>query len=177
MRVFAYSLASTERSWARVAGIQPATSPPTNALSFRPGWLEYRDLLMFKLHGRPGSATWMGDGFTTALTVEGLHGVDLMGAVVFASNCYLPESPFLGALLGAGASAVIGGSGVNYGGVGTMAGADILGLYVRNALERGLSPSAALSWAKIRLTLKWRTAAVADTLGFELYTPNGGSIT
>lgn len=176
MRVFAYSLASTEKSWTRAAGVPVVTSPPTSFNNFRPGWLEYRDLIMFKLHGRAGDPTWMGDGFTTALSVRMFNQVDLMGAVVFASNCYLPESPFLRALLNAGASAVIGGSGINYGGVGRMAGADILGLYFRTALDEGASPGLALGYAKARVRAKFsRQLADTDTLDFKLFV--GGSDT
>ena len=173
LRVFAYGLASAVRSVQRMAGVRPATSPPISSGTFRPGWLEYRDLIMLKLHGEQGTSFWWGDD-TAALSMAELQDVDLGGAIVFAENCWLPESPMLKALLEAGASAVVGGSGVNYGGTHTMAGADVLGLYFRRALQIGIKdPQNALAYAKLRLRLKWRTLATRDTLDFQLYVSGG----
>lgn len=172
MRVFAYCLASAKHSVRRMAGVEPALCPASGAqhARFRPGWLEYRDLVMFKLHGLAGATRWDGDNGWLALADHDLERIDLMGAIVFAENCYLPESPMLAALLSAGASGVVGGSGVNYGGVGRMAGADVLGLYFRNALELGASANIALRFAKARLRFRWPTLAVRDTLEFQLFT-------
>jgi len=117
---------------------------------------------------------WWGDGLAPALSVGTLRHVELRGAVVFASNCWLPESPMLSVLLEVGASGVVGGSGTNYGGTQTMAGADILGLYFRRGLQVGLTAQNALDVAKLRLRLKWPTLATRDTLAFQLFTPNGG---
>ena len=169
MRTFAYCLASAAKSVRRMAGVEPALCPPITQESFRGGWLEYRDLIVFKLHGRHGEPYWMGDRGEIALLARNLEDVHLDGAVVFAENCWLPESPMLEALLDAGASAVVGGSGVNYGGTATMAGADLLGLYFRWALEHGGRPEGALLFAKLRLRLKWPSLAVRDTLAFQLY--------
>ena len=169
MRVFAYCLASAAGSVRRAAGIEPATCPPISYRDFRPGWLDYRDLIIFKLHGERDSPLWLGDDQVVALDLKILGESRLGGAVVFAENCWLPESPMLKALLDAGASAVVGGSGVNYGGTRTMAGADLLGLYFRWALERGTRPEVALRYAKLRLRLKWPSLAVRDTLGFQIF--------
>ena len=79
----------------------------------------------------------------------------------------------LKALLQAGASAVVGGSGVNYGGTHTMAGADVLGLYFRYGLQAGLTAQDALYVAKLRLRLQWPTLATRDTLDFQLYVSGG----
>jgi hypothetical protein len=176
VRVFAYCLASTAGSVRRMAGVEPATAPPLVDHRFRPAWLEYRDLVFFKLHGAPGDPLWRGDDLQPALSTGTLVQAKLKGALVFASSCWLPESPMLAALFEAGAAGVVGGRGTNYGGTATMAGADLLGLYWRWGLQLGLSPATALTAAKGRLQLKWPTVARKDTMAFELFTPGGGLI-
>jgi hypothetical protein len=170
MNVLAWSLASTEGSWRRASGqARVITTPPVSVDQFRPGWLEYRDLVMIKLHGWPGDPIMWGDDHMAALSVGMLHQVDLGGAVVFAANCHLPESPFLEALLNAGAGCVVGGSGTNYGGVAEMTGADLLGAYFRRALEVGARPGRALRIAKATMLLSWPSLANSDARQFELF--------
>lgn len=168
--MLAWSLASTEESWRRASGQdRVVTTPPVSLNEFRPGWLEYRDLIMLKLHGWPGDPIMWGDDCVVALSVGMLHQVNLGGAIVFAANCHLPESPVLQALLDAGASCVIGGQGTNYGGVEQMTGADLLGAYFRRALEAGAEPGRALRIAKATMLLSWPSLANSDARQFELF--------
>ena len=169
MRVFAYGLESGRRVLERVAGCEAVTCPPVHANEFRRGWLEYRDLIILRLHGLRGERMFLGDKGEIALTAWQLQGVKMHGAVVFAACCHLPESPMLEKLLGAGPRAVVGGSGPNYGSAGhRLTGADLLGLYFRWALQVGLSVDQALGAAKLRLAMR-PSKANKDTLGFKVY--------
>jgi len=123
---------------------------------------------MFLLHGHRDDQLWYGDG-TVALSVGTLKRANLTGSTVFVSNCYLPESPWLEALLDVGASAVVGGHEENWSGVGGMLGSDILGMYFRYFMESGHGPKIALLLAKVRMLLRWPSSANADTLAFRLW--------
>ena len=161
--------------------MRPLTSPPFDALAFDPRWLEGYDLLWFDLHGQPGLEWWLGDGGVVALTAKQVRGVDLGGALVFAVNCHLADagSPMLDALLAAGAGYVIGGEGINWGGQRLLFGAGLLGLRLRQLVERGTGPLLALAWAKRWVTLSLAAnrvlgrgdmvEAARDTLGFRAY--------
>ena len=199
MRVFAYCCASFAESTGRAAGVRPLTSPPVDALAFDPRWLEGYDLLWFDLHGQPGLEWWLGDGGVVALTAKQVRGGgrgvggggarpatpgrggDRGGALVFAVNCHLADagSPMLDALLAAGAGYVIGGEGINWGGQRLLFGAGLLGLRLRQLVERGTGPLLALAWAKRWVTLSLAAnrvlgrgdmvEAARDTLGFRAY--------
>lgn len=170
MRVFAYCAASFEKSVRRAAGVPPLLSPPCGLTAFNPHVLEGYDLLYFKLHGLPGQPYWYGDHWLTALSADQVSQADLSGAVVFVANCYLPESPLLQALLDAGAKAVVGGPGQNYGRPHSVDGADLLGLYFRYCLQLKLPTKVALTFAKHRLRLKRKDKSTKDTLAFQLWT-------
>ncbi len=169
MKVTACSIASAARSVRRMAGTKPYLFPPYNYSTFAPELLEGADLVMLKLHGNKGQGRWFGDNWTVALRERDVLALPLDGVGVFAENCWLPEGPMLRALLAAGAAYVIGGEGVNYGGIKSMGGADVLGLFFRWLLKAGMEPQYALHWAKMRLMLKWRTLATRDTLAFKMY--------
>jgi hypothetical protein len=202
VNVFAYCAQSFEATARRAAGVVPITSPPVTAYSFEPAWLKGRDLIYFDLHGEPGESVWWGDALETpwrdrtpALTADVLMQSELTGAVVFATNCYLADddSPMLDALLDAGASFVIGGDGLNFAGTSrTLVGGDLLGYYLRLALDRGHQPLVALAIAKrgVRFSMAARRVlgrslphpgplpqgegvaheeALADTLAFRAY--------
>ena len=186
MRVFAYCAQAFRDSVSKAAGVAPVTSPPLTAESFPPALLMGYDLLMFDLHGRYGRSVWYGQpdgpipGRVTALTDRQVRSVNLGGAVVFASSCHMDrDASMLAALLDAGASCVIGGDGINYGGRQSPTGAGLLGLWVRRWLGLGLSPGMALRLAKARLVIdviRFRLAgdgpnwlAAKDALGFRVY--------
>lgn len=189
MRTFAYCAKTFAPAMARVAGVTPVTCPPWTVFTFRPQWLQGQGLIYFDLHGLPGLDHWFEEvpspmlkipSRTMAITAEQIRSADLGGAVVFCLSCYLePGSPMLEALLGANASYVIGGEGLNYGGTSQLMGADLLGYWFRIALERGREPLAALALARriVKLDLfkhavlgqKKAEEAARDTLKFRAY--------
>lgn len=156
MRVWAYCCQSFEKTTRRAAGVDPLTCPPVDAGEFDPQRLEGPepgtpwDLIYLDLHGQSGDTAWYGDDWLPALTEEQVRTVDLGGAVVFAINCYLADddSPMMDALLDAGARYVIGGPGLNYGGVSSMIGASMLGQRFRQFYAILRDPLRALTIAK-----------------------------
>jgi hypothetical protein len=173
MQTFAYCAASFRQSVATAAGVDPLLSPPTVAESFSPLALEGYDLLYFKLHGLPDECYWYGDRWVTALRADQILAANLTGTVVFAANCHLNahQGPMLHALLDAGARAVIAGSGTNYAMSSRVYAADLLGLWVRRALQLHASPPLALALARARLALIPRQdLATRDAMNFRIFT-------
>ncbi len=174
MRVLAYCAQSFEHSVKRAAGVKPLLSPPVTMDTFNPTWLEGYNLVYVKLHGLPNQPFWYGAISTeiscTALSADQVRQANLTDTIVFVANCYLPESPMLQALLDAGAKAVIGGPGQNYGRPHSVDGADLLGLFFRYFLTWGLPTSTALRAAKLRLRYKRKDKATKDTLAFQIWT-------
>lgn len=177
MRVFAYCAQSFVLATGLAAGVEPLTCPPVTAASFDPAQLAGHALLYFDLHGEPGVDQWFGDARLPALTAEQIRSVDLGGAVVFATNCYLADagSPMLDALLDAGARCVIAGPGRNYAGAQTVFGASLLGQAFRAALEKVADPAWALNLAKWAVRADGifgshvHRQAAQDTIGFGLF--------
>ena len=170
MRVKAFCAQSFRLSVHKAAGVPPITSPPVDLPSFRSSILAPCNLLYLKLHGLPHQGFWYGDNWVTACSRYQVAKCHLQGAVVFAANCFLPESPMLAALFEAGASAVIAGSGPNYGGRTTLLSADIIGAGFRRGLSAGLSPGAALNLAKAALIVM-PGRGKRDALAFKVYRP------
>jgi hypothetical protein len=159
----------------QAAGCAPLTCPPLTASTFPVEQLTGRDLIYFDLHGLPRADFWQGDGGAVALEAWQIRSVNLSGAVVFATNCYLGDdhSPMLTALLEAGAAAVVAGGGRNWlPRSGLAYGAGLLGLWVRRMLAAGHSPERALEIAKVRVQLTGflNREATVDTLAFRLFT-------
>jgi hypothetical protein len=125
------------------------------------------DLVYFNLHGVPGVTQWYISEGHVAVNAEQLMKLDLQRAVVFMVNCYAGGG-LLDVLKAMKPRAIIGGYGENRGGVEQMAGADVLGLWVRRGLEMGMSAPQALLMGKARLTLMPRTVSVKDALQFEV---------
>lgn len=153
----------------RAAGVTPLLSPPVSFHQFKPEWLEGFDFIYFKLHGLPKQPYWYGDDWLTAIGAEHLRSSVLVGTVVFVANCYLPGSPMLGALLMAGAEAVVGGEGVNYARSDRVDGADLLGLYFRFFMQVGFSVKFSLTLAKSRFKVRRKSKVKSDTLEFKFY--------
>lgn len=184
MRVKAICCASFKGSVKRAVGVEPVTSPPVGMFDAEwqdPGYLAC-ELLYVKLHGLPDQPYWYGDGLSTCCSAEQLERQQLAGAVVFAGNCNLPESPMLAALFAAGVEAVVCGSGVNYGGRRMVRASDILGQTFVRAMRFGLDPRAALRLARARVEMQLRYLEVRgdrasqveqlrDTLEFRLWRP------
>jgi len=153
----------------RAAGVEPHLSPPVSLKTLAPKQIEGHEFIYLKLLGVQGVDCWFNEDEEPVIDANLLSKVDLSGAVVFAAVCYLPESPMLKALMKAGASYVIGGSGLNYYWPGKLTGVDLLGLYVRWMLERGISPKMALKIGKARLKWARRDMVTRDTLAFKVW--------
>ena len=195
MIVKAFCARSFTYSVRKAAGVVPVVSPPTTVETFDPAALSNCDLLYLKLHGLAQQAYWYGDNWLTAASKEQIETCDLegptaradrgshpkptrgsrldpgTGTIVFAANCFLPESPMLDALFAAGARCVVAGHGPNLGGRTKLLSSDLLGRYFRRGLQIGLSPKHALRLAKARLILSRRSAGKKDALAFKLFWP------
>jgi len=155
------------------------TSPPICATDFNPAWLEGIDLLYLDLHGIPGSVyLWSGPKGhrSAALSLKTVLATDLQNTVVFLTACYLPQTHFLRAFLDAGARAVIGGAGENWGTSRGLSGAQRLARWLIHFLRRGKSPEEALRLAK--RALRWlptlHLKARRDALEFQIWTQKKG---
>lgn len=142
-------------------------APPADASSWLAREPEGQDLLYFNFHAVPGMAAWLTTAGDTALSADDLLPLDLHRAVVYMVNCYAGGG-MLDALRLTGPRAIIGGNGENLGALNALAGADLLGQWVRRALSAGFSPRAALGVAKLRLRAGAKTASVKDALAFEV---------
>jgi hypothetical protein len=130
-------------------------------------------LVYFNLHGAPGGQEWWISAGAVAVTADDLQALELRQAVIFMVNCYAGGA-LLDVLKQLRPRAIIGGFGENLGALDRLAGADLLGLWVRRGLGLGFSPPLALSTAKARLMAGPRTASVDDALQFEvLYVRDG----
>lgn len=202
MNVFAYCAANYSEATRLAAGVDPLPCPPSQAETIDLTRLEGRDLIYLNLHGLPDAGALLGSpqGPPVALRANQLANVDLGGAVVFAQTCYLGETghPMRQALLDAGASVIIAGPGENLGAnnewmreTGKLAGADLLGLWVRRGLETGLAAHKALALALARvrtelganrLSRRLRLSrlgdnfgrSLEDALGFTIFERSGG---
>lgn len=125
------------------------------------------------LHGQAWFREWYGDGGIVALKAESVARLDLDSKVVFAESCHVPDSPMLAALFDAGAAAVIGAPGENWGGVGGLAGSSLLGWGFRVFWQKGLPPSLALALAKV-IAMAPVNANRADLQGFQVYRRHDG---
>ena len=152
-----------------MAGVKPLTSPPIFLRDFNPLWLTDKALIFFKLHGAPGQPYWYGDGMATAISAQQISSVRLAGgAVAFVASCFGgADAPMVRALLGAGAAAVVTGTGPNYAGKNKLEGADVLGWWWRKSLELGAEAGDALHYARMAAWLK-RPALRADIQSFTL---------
>lgn len=125
------------------------------------------DLIYFNLHAAPDHEAWYITSGQQAVTDLELRALDVTRAVVFMVNCYAGGG-MLDALKAMQPRAIVGGFGENEGGRNLLTGADLLGLWFRRALGLGLTPLAALTMAKARLTIGAQTDSVKDALQFEV---------
>jgi hypothetical protein len=187
MRIFAYCCLSFSESVQKATGVVPVTCPPLSAFGgqgldrFPVCALEGHDLIYFKLHGLPGQPYWYGDDMTSAVTSDQLRAADLSGTVVFVANCHLwhrgkkgKGQPMLDALLDAGAEAVVGGGGENFGKRTKVYGADLLGKWFVMAYRLCGSALTSFYVAKARVSLEDDFGA-QDALGFKLFTQEGAT--
>ena len=181
VQTFAYCDRSFIESVTKAAAVFPCTTPPFNTDTIHPAWFEGQDFLYFKLHGLPGQSSWYSNNLTTAITARQIRRLDLRGTTVFVANCYLWHSdtpggpagraPMLHALLGAGARAVVGGSGINYARARSVYGADVLGQAFRQLIGLGFSPRAAfrLGMLRVRLHRHNHHTAMIDVQSFRIF--------
>lgn len=171
MRVAAYCDARYLRATQQAAGpgaVVFASPPVTDAHAPAfVGTLQYADMVYFNFHAAPGQSAWLNVDGGLALSADTLRDFDLSRGVVFMVNCYAGGG-MLAALRATHPRAIIGGDGENLGALDRLAGADLLGLWVRRALTLGLPPRAALGVAKQRLRLGPQTASVRDALEFKI---------
>jgi len=190
MKIVAYCARSLSGAIEKATHTIPLTSPPLTLDSFKPVWLEGKELIYFKLHGLPDQAYWYGDNWTTALSANLIRKANLHNTIIFVANCYLYEKcegshkmgPMLNALLDAGASAVVGGPGKNYAKSDTIFGADQLGALFVRWIKLGFSALAAFNLAqkqfafqawqvrKAKQATKDERLAMKDTLEFQIFT-------
>lgn len=188
MQLLAYGMQThervTSRIWKSVAtGGLSITSPPYAEPTVPPIWFRGYDAIYIDLHGEPGDVFLMGDTatgrMTKALSLHTVRRAKLGGAVVFLTSCYLPQTGFIDAFLDAGASAVIGGKGKNWGSRRRPHGAQLLGLYFLELFAKGDMPTEyTLKCAKHRL--RWNVweriaypKATRDALEFRIWRRHG----
>ena len=174
MKVFAYCTQPAKRAVQRATGVEPLTSPPYAAGNFLPQYLEWHDLLYFRLHGDRGTpGTWWGENRAgnryDALTLSLVNQASLRGAVVVVANCYgADDDPMVGAFYRSGASFVIAGPGPNYAAGSRVIGTDLLVMWLIRFMNWGAEVERALQWAKARLLMTgWRTTD-RDALAFRI---------
>ena len=146
--------------WAAGNGAVIYTSPPLTRNDLFPdvlGDFENADLLVFNLHGMPGTPAFFGrqDGTPVALHADQVRKLNLGRAVVFAYGCYTGDdsNPMRDALLDAGARAVVAGAGINYGGSHWPVGADWLLMVLRVAMSAASAWSEALDIDRVLETM------------------------
>lgn len=182
MRLLAYSSQRYERGtkklWQGIAdGGMFITSPPCQEPDIPAIWLSGYDAIYIDLHGEPGETYLYGDDGAKALSLHTVRKSWVQGAVVFLTTCYLPETGFVEAFLDAGASAVIGGAGSNWGGRRWPHGAQHLGRLFLELYAKELPAEYALKCAKHRLRWDvWQRVlhpkATRDALGFQIWRRN-----
>ena len=169
MKVKAFCARSFKRTVSLAAGVKPVTSPPVTDATFDPALISDCDFLYLKLHGLAHEGFWYGDDWTTAASMFQIRECNLKGTVVFAANCFLPQSPMLDALFTAGARCVVAGHGQNLGGVIQLLSSDLLGRHFRRALALGIPPRFAIHLAKTSLRLSPPSIGKTDALAFQLF--------
>lgn len=156
----------------RAAGVMPAVSPPLTIETFRPDMISPCNLLYIKLHGLPGQKFLYGTNLITAVSAEQIRQCNLKETIVFAATCFFPESGLMPAFFDAGVTAIIAGRGENYADRTVVAGADLLGIYVRKLTRIRATPETALKIAirvlDNKLALR-KSGKAADALSFEVF--------
>ena len=185
MRVHALCAASFAESVRRAAGADPALSPPVILDNFDPASIEGYDLLYVKLHGLPNHPRWYGDDWQPAVDANQVASANLSGTVVFVASCHLytvrnhqvVPGPMLRALFETSARAIVGGPNSNEATRDRVAGADLLGMYLRRFLALHLPPPTAFTLARYCTRTSRHTTtstddlhALANTLRFRIFT-------
>lgn len=153
-------------------------SPPLTASEIQPSWLEGYDVIYIDLHGLPGSAyLYAGENQDLpGLSFKTVRQAWLDGAIVVATSCHLPSTPFVDAFLAGGARAVIAGEDVNFGGRTRASSAQRLAMdviFFLRAAGADWDVQEILDKAKTRLGREFgslfRPRITRDALAFKLY--------
>lgn len=160
IRRVAYCTQTASVAVARAVGVKPYTSPPFTAARFDVRWLEGHEFVYIRLHGRPDSADWYGEGLdgsvALALSAAQLRQVQLRGSMVLIANCYGADTA-LTALEQSEAALIVAGAGENLAAARRVVGTDLLALAMIQGLEMGLSARQAFTLARARLVVtSWR---------------------
>ena len=170
MKTFAYCDQRYERATREASGVTPFTSPPITAEDFVPicgDALRRASLVYFNLHAVPGNPFWLNTAGQMALDAAAVRTFDWTSKIVFMVNCYAGGG-MLDVLKAMNPAAIVGGEGENLGGVASLAGADLLGLWFRRSVSIGMAPRRALQMAQTRLRVGIQTNSVKDALEFEV---------
>jgi hypothetical protein len=130
--------------------------------------IESADFIFFAYHGLPSSCSWFNAKGEIVITTREVKEWHLNNPIIFAASCYMDTSGFPQAFLDAGASAVIGGYGLNDVAITGYGGAHLLGNFFLRFLKLGLNASTALKLAKIGTLYDWSSAA-RDSRAFRLW--------
>lgn len=179
MRILAICDSRYVKATWRVVGRSEArvyASPPLFAPDVEPKLLEGYDVIYLDVHGESGGGylySYAGKSPLATLSFQTVQEARLDGVVVVATTCYLPSTPFVKAFLAAGASAVIGGPGPNWGTKRRLSGAQVLARRIIEELRAGIAPDEALRRSKKALRSSLRMffdrKATVDALGFEVF--------
>lgn len=167
------------RQVVRGLGAEVVVCPPDDATTLTAKRLQGYDALYIDLHGLAGTGYLLAGKAQDlpALSVNEVRQADLKGVVVFATTCFLPQTPFLQAFRDAGAT-VIAGEGENFGGRWTLSGAQSLARAVFEGLARQAGDALATftgALERVRGQQTRHKQAQADALTFRLWGPQEGN--
>jgi len=173
MKVLVWTLKEFENTACKIAGrdahVISFAADSNMSLSPASGSIRY-DLVYVFLHPSADGQAFTDSAGRAVVRPEMIcRRDDLHGAVVFLGACYgLENMTLLEAFRDAGVAAIIAAPGVNYG--GGFAGADVLALALRLALQAGLPIRAAFAAAKKYTALAARAGAqqIGDALEYQL---------
>ena len=181
MNVVAYCARSYEGATLGAVGEQAnlLVCPPIggNFIIQHPESLEGFDVVVFNLHGWQHHPMWTGDMGMVALASSALEQMNLSGSGVFAINCWLGDEhmPMFKALKKSGVDWIIAGAGVNYAGVDSPVGADVVLKWFLRYYSKGMEVEKAFRKAKIAAALlapkanRSQVIALSDALKFKLW--------
>ncbi len=154
MEIRAYSTRSWRISTWRTTGVWPETSPSRTAEDPPLEYLLEADLVYIRLHGLGDQPYLYGDpGLPTALSAEQVREIDLTSRAIFLEGCF--GAQMADAFLDAGASVVIGNSGITWGRRFLLGPAQVVGKRWIKAYRAGHSPRKALTAALAEVSEKW----------------------
>ncbi|KKN73393.1 hypothetical protein LCGC14_0400960 [marine sediment metagenome] len=154
MEIRAYSTRAWRISTWRTTGAWPITSPPRSPIDHPLNDLLDADVIYIRLHGLGDQPYLYGDpGLPTALSARQIRETGLTGQVIFLEGCF--GAQIADAFLEAGATTVVGNSGITWGRRFFLGPAQVVGKTWLKAFEAGLSPRKALDAALAEVRKKW----------------------